>query len=99
MIDETIARDIAEDAVELFELRGRVGRVEYAVREAGERFAAMGSARIEPKPDELARAYALALRELRVGRDSKGAELHPDGSRRPMDAELVEDLFGMRPRS
>jgi hypothetical protein len=92
-VDETLARDIAEDAAILFAETGRYYLVVDAVRESAAR---VGEGKTEPpNDDEKARALGLARKMLRVRTEPGGAaELHPDGSRRETDAEIVRGLFG-----
>lgn len=87
-VDETLAADLATYAADYFEAHGCY-RVEDAVRAVLPSFAAGKTD--PPNPDEIGRAYSLAMKRLGV-RPRDGYELHPDGTRRESDATVVRGI-------
>jgi len=93
-VDERLARDLAEDTVDLFE-QGDHYRVSDALRAMVDRDASYGPD--AASPDTIGRAYGLACNALGV-KPKPGVgfhiEQHPDGSERKSDEQVGREVLG-----
>lgn len=95
-VDEVLARDLAEYAADVFVERGGMGRVDHAIILVLPTFNAGKTE--DANDDEKGRALGLARRLLGVKVEPDGTEIHPDGSHRKSDKQIVRELFGRTTR-